>query len=325
MAWQALIGPAISAGAGILGSLNKKGKSVAEQQMEAMNNLKLQNMEALSNYSKTGQLGQYQAGEPYTGDLGSFDPTQLENMGLEQLTQLMGSGMPETYTKGLNPLLDFMNTGYDAANSDLYKGFRTGAMREQQTGMDDLKRNLAVTGDLYSTNTGREAGLLGERTQQNLQNKLAELTDTNVARKLGIAKDVTQLGMQEEDLKQQRIQQAMTLGSLQRVLKDQEAKAKYAEFNRTRAEWQDTVDAAKQLASGGFVQPNESGSGNIFSELLNAGISGLTSAQGMSGWQSLFKGFGNNKTNTGSVYNGTDYSLKAPTLGSGSYLGGYGQ
>lgn len=266
----------ISGGANILGGLigGRKKDNFLEDHNKARIEMGTNALTALEDFYKTGRLGQYQAGEPYSGSLGDFNLTNLQQMSLDQLTGLLGSGLPQTYETGRNALSDFVNTGYDPATSDLYKGFRTGAMREANEAQDALRRNLAVTGDLYSTENARQSGLLQERLGLGLQNKLAELADTNVQRRLGAASDLTQLGLQEEDLLAKRIGLGMSLGDIERQLRTQEAQAKYNEFKRQRSEWYDTVNAAKQIAGVGGVSTGQGGgsSDDPFTGLLNTGL-----------------------------------------------------
>jgi len=299
-----IIGSASNLIGGLIGKSGEEEQdNFAEDHARARTAMGTEALQALDNYYKTGSLGQYQAGQPYPGDLGAYDLSDVQKTSLGQLSGLVSGGLPDTYLKGRDVLTDYLEKDYDPYTSDLYKGFRTGAMRERDEATDQLRRDMAVTGDLYSTETARQSGLLGERTQQSLQNLLAALADQNVARRLGVAGDVTQLGFQEQDAAARNMGLGMSLGDIERQLKDQQAKDKYTDYKRQQAEWYDTVYAAKGVASqgavslGGTSAVSGGGTESPYAGLINSGLQ--LAGQGIAkvDWGGLIGNmFGGNKT-----------------------------
>lgn len=333
MGWQALLGPLIGAGATIGSSFlggGGGGSNTARDIAEANAMNVARALDALTRYWRTGTFGHrkgpgvYTAGEAYTGSLGDFNLTDLQKVSLDKLTGLLGGGLSPTYEQGKDFLSEFVSKAYDPASSDLYKGFRTNVMREKGDALDQLKREMAFTGDLYSTETAKQTGLLGERTQQSLQNKLAELADTNVLRRLGAAEDLTQLGLQEEDVLTKRIGLGMSLGDIERQLRTMEAQAKYDEYKRQRSEWYDVVNTAKGVAGmasstlGGLTSMQNRGT-NPFTNLLNQGLAlageGIGKFMGNINWGGSSGSDGaSTDTLSKALYQGVDYSLSSSPL-----------
>lgn len=335
MTW-ALIGAATITTGGAIGSklLSGSGDSSDANFYSDHNKARIamgtEALQALAEYYKTGKLGSYQAGEAYTGDLGAYDLTDLQNISLDKLESLLTGGLPDTYLTGKNILSDFVNTDYNAATSDLYKNYRTSVMREREDAANALKRDMAFTGDLYSTETAKQTGLLNERTMDQLNTKLAELTDTNVSRRLNAANLLSQLGFQEGDYEARNIGMGMSLGDIERALADQKAKDAYAEYKRQRTEWYDTVNAAKIVAgSNGLTTTGTSqDTSSAFSSLLNTGLQLAGTSVGKS-LTNLFSGSGSSSSSSSSIatpatYNNSLYNLATSplleTYLSGSYL-----
>lgn len=235
-------------------------------------------MSLLSNFSSTGKLGAYQTGEQYTGSLGDFDPTVIEQLSQGKLLDLITGAKPEMFALGESEIKKLLTTDkYDPyAKGGVYEGFKKNVLREEGESADRLYREQAITGDLYSTATGKERGLLGERSQTALTGKLAELYQDFSNKKLAGATTAAQMGLQEEGIDTARIGLGMSLGSLERVLADAQAKAKYAEWARARGEYSQQIDAAKgvmganvQWGVKSFTTPD---SPSPFSMLLNQGL-----------------------------------------------------
>ena len=197
-------------------------------------------MAALLKFAQTGQLegGNFDYGADYGGSLGNYDMSALEQGGQSKIMEMLKGGLPSSFTQGKDEMTKlFAGDTYDPmAKGGIYEGFKKQALREGQEGADTLKRNLAVRGNLYSTNTGKEMGLLGERTQDSLQSKLASLADTYAQRKLNMVPTALNAGQTEQTMGLQMAGAAGTAGALQRQLDDQRAKDAYAEWMRSRGE-----------------------------------------------------------------------------------------
>jgi len=253
-----------------------KGTTIEQEEMLTAEQKEV--MSLLTSFSKTGKFGDFQAGESYKDSLGNFEMTDIEKTGQNKLMELISGNMPEMFDLGKDEIKKLLTTDkYDPyAKGGQYAGFKTGVQRNVQESTDALKRDLAVTGDLYSSNTGKQAGLLQERGNQQLTNKLAELYDTFTGRKLAGAETAANMGLQEEGVKTGRIGLSQSLGSLGRILKDAEAKTKYSDWLRGRSEWGQSIDAAKSVMNKdvqyGLKSITTPDSPSPFSNLLNKGL-----------------------------------------------------
>lgn len=225
----------------------KKGKTITQEAMQT--DEQKQAMKMLADFASTGKFGNYQAGDAYGGSLGDYEMTDATKLGQSQLIEMLKGALPEAFTMGQNEFKNVLATDkYDPnAEGGVYSGFKRNVMRESQDAKDALQRDLAITGDMYSSDRAKQLGILGERTSNSLQDKLAELYDQYANRRLGAADKLGQMGIQEEGLKQNRINLASTIGDIQRQLNDQKAKSLYADWNRARGEQQSQIDAAKTL------------------------------------------------------------------------------
>lgn len=225
----------------------KKGQTITQETMQTDEQKNA--MKMLSDFASTGNFGDYNAGDAYGGSLGDYEMTDTTKLGQSQLMDMLKSAMPEAFTMGQQEFKDVLATDkYDPyAKGSLYEGFKRNTMRESQDAKDALQRDLALTGDMYSSDRAKQLGILGERTSNSLQDKLAELYDTYSQRRLGAAQQLGAMGTAEEGLKQNRINLASTIGDMQRQLNDQKAKAQYADWSRARGEQQSQIDAAKVL------------------------------------------------------------------------------
>jgi len=225
----------------------KKGQTITQEAMQTDEQKNA--MKMLSDFASTGNFGDYSAGDAYGGSLGDYEMTDTTKLGKSQLMDMLKSALPEAFTMGQQEFKDVLATDkYDPyAKGSLYEGFKRNTMRESQDAKDALQRDLALTGDMYSSDRAKQLGILGERTNNSLQDKLAELYDTYSQRRLSAAQQLGTMGQQEESMKSNRINLASTIGDMQRQLNDQKAKAQYADWTRARGEQQSQIDAAKIL------------------------------------------------------------------------------
>lgn len=225
----------------------KKGKTITQEAMQTDEQKAA--MKMLSDFAQTGKFGNYQAGDAYGGSLGDYQMTDATQLGQSQLMDMLKSAMPEAFTMGQQEFKNVLATDkYDPnAENGVYSGFKRNVMRESQDAKDALQRDLALTGDMYSSDRAKQLGVLGERTSNSLQDKLAELYDQYANRRLNAASQLGKMGVQEENMKSNRINLASTIGDMQRQLNDQKAKAQYADWSRARGEQQSQIDAAKTL------------------------------------------------------------------------------
>lgn len=236
--------------AGILGGLLGKKQKAPElpwQQKAAM--------EGLLNFSSTGRLGDYQAGEAYTGSLGDFALSGLEQSGLDLLQGRLGSQDA---------------TMYDLLNTDKYDPLKTGGVYDQLRGRiqrgtreatDEYKRSSAYMGNLYSTDAQRGLADIQARGAETEAVTMANLYDNYVQRRLNAAPVM-------EEMTRGRISDAFAYGQVPRNLKTAEAQSKYGEFQRQRQEKAGRVDALKAVMGGPIMQQQPAS--NPWTSVLNA-------------------------------------------------------
>ena len=246
----------ITGGSAIAGGLlgKKKKKKIADAQtitQEAMLTPEQEKMRSLlGNLATTGKMGDITLGEGYGGNLGNYNMTGLEEGGQSLMAKMLAGGNPEMFNLGTNELRNILSTDkYDPYGKDsVYSGFKKQVGREMQESQDTLKRNMSMRGGLSSGGMDRESGLLAERGNTALQSKLAELYQDFANRKTNAASTAINAGVSERGMQSNLVNQAMSVGSLDRLLKDQEAKDKIAEWTRARGEKLTQIDTASKLA-----------------------------------------------------------------------------
>jgi len=267
-----LVVPAIMAGASIAGSLLSKGKKqkIPSQVTDAW--------DQLIKYGNTGKLGNYQAGADYGGPLGNFDMTGVEQQGKSKLEELLASGNPDMFNAGTGELNKILTTDTYNPYSDtgLYNGFAQSVDRATREGTQGLKRASAFSGNLYSKDLVKRMGDLQEQGQQQKSNRLAELYDAFVQRRLSAAPMAIQAGQAQESMNQGRIASAYQYGGLERTLADNQAKMSYADFLRKQQEQQGQIGALQSVA-GGYPSPtyNASPFEGVLSMLGTVGAQGI--------------------------------------------------
>lgn len=217
---------------------------------------------ALMQFMQSGMLGPYQAGREYGGAFGNYEMSDAEKLSQSKLMELLNSQLPQSFRNAQSEFQSVLDGKYDPNDpTGVYQGYKTNTLYNQQKAQDALNRNLAVTGDTYSSNRARSSADLGAQTTNALNSKLAELYQNYSGQRLGAASQLGTMGLQEEGLNQGRINLGSTVGSLPRLLKDAEAKAKYADFLRKQQEQSGVIGAANTL----FNQDQRNGPTSITS------------------------------------------------------------
>ncbi len=173
------------------------------------------------------------ADSSFKGPLGSFDPSQIEELSQNKLFELISGGLPGALTEGTEFLSGVLDQEFDPTKG-IFPGFKTGVLRGAGEASDVLNRELAIQGGRFGTQGIKEKGLLAERTTDILTNKLAELFDTAQQRKLQAAGGLIDAGTISEQIQQQRLGLGFGAGSLDRLLKNAAAQAKIVEFEKDR-------------------------------------------------------------------------------------------
>jgi len=249
----------------------------------------------LQSLGTTGSGGGINLGEAYTGSLGDFNATDIEQAGLARL--FSSTGARPDLTKARSTFENLADTTFnpdDPRNG--FGAFKKLALREAQAGQDILNREAAITGSRFGTGIQRRKQELGDITNERLQNRLGELFLNSRQTQLAGAQGLSGLEFQKQQQDQARIQQALQFGGLERQLKTQEAQAKFNEFNRQRGEILGRVGILQTEANRNPLLGVSSipGSPSPFSSLINTVLGsagkGIGEQIGTEGIGSIFKG-----------------------------------
>lgn len=277
---KSVIGMGVTSGLSSLFGGNKQGDPISLQDLRTPE--QIQATQLLSQLGSTGSAAGINLGEAYTGSLGSFDPTQLEQMGLSQLfsqspTNTALSGAQDVFTK-------LSGAAFDPSVLD---PFVKAAKRQGAEANDVLNRESAITGNRFGTQILGEKAKLSENVQNSIQQKLAELFLNQQNVSMQGAQGLANVGQLQQQNQQTNLQNLFQLGSLQRELANQEAQAKFNEFNRQRGETLGRVDLLTQAAERNPYLGISSipGSPSPFSSLINSvlGSAGQTIGAGLPG------------------------------------------
>jgi len=189
------------------------GKEQLTSTMGTTPELLTKGKESLAGQLEGGLPGGVQAGENRMLSLLSGEKPETLTAGKESLLSSLGKS-PELLEAGKGTLLDLLSSDRFDPYSEKgeYAGFKKGVQRESKEAGERLKRDLAVTGDLFSTAYGKESGLLQERTQDILTNKMAEMYDKYTGRKITGAETASRIGLAEDEMSRVKAQTAANLG-----------------------------------------------------------------------------------------------------------------
>lgn len=284
-------------GAGLAGfAANKLGffkdKSTTYDPFSAYTPQQRASIEALMGLASTGTGGGITLGQGYGGDLGYYNQAPGELQSLEGLMGLINggdiTGARDTFSRLANNKFnpDDPSSGYAAFSRALAK-----AGGESQ---DAINREAARTGGAFGSGRGRDtAGLQADLANQR-GSFLANLYNQGENRALAGAQGLQGLVGTQQGLYGQ-IQEQAQIG---RLLKDQQAKERYAEFQRTRGEelsriglmqdqWKNPMGAITTTSPSLFAQLAPS----LFGAIGTAAGGPIGKAIG-SGFSNLFSGFG---------------------------------
>lgn len=303
-------------GASLVGGLLTNNGGSGSQSAPSLTPEQQRILGLIGKYGETGMLnGQNME---YGGPLGNYDKSAMESAGQNRLMGLMGSAMPQlggTYATGENALNQLIGGNYYDPMNDggAFKGFKQSLMRELGESKARTKRDAAVGGNLYSTNTVNKIGDLEAQAMNSLTNKTGELYDTYIGRRINAIPQAINAGLQRgqfeqgnEGLNMNRIGAAMQYGGLDRTLADSRAKDAYNNFLRNRESRIGALGTALGTKATDTVVPTyqQSPWQNMFNTGLNLG----TNMMGM------------NYYKTGSPF-GSAPARQVKTAGVNGYMG----
>ena len=281
-------------------------------------NEKAKAMAMLSHFADTGQWGSFQAGQGYGGAMGEYQLDPLEQQGTNSIANMLKGGDREITQLGVKEITDLLKTDkYDPyEKGGVYSGMKRNILREQSAQQDKLAQLNALTGSTRSTGYEKESGLLAERTSGQLSDTLAQLYSQFGARKLAGAETAVAFGSELQRAEMERANEARAAGAVERILKDQQAKAQYSDWLRGRREQQSQIDIAQVLfakasPSSAVTTPeqNSTNYGEAIGNIMN--IVGMFKGSGGAGGATSAAG-------TGSGAVSSNFSLGNNSLG-GSY------
>lgn len=208
----------------------------------------LQAQQMLAQLASTGNYGDINLGQGYTGSLGDFTQTGTEQLAGNGLMSLLQSGNPQGFDTARNVYSNMANTKFNPDDpSSGYAAYARQVARSGNVANDAINREAAITGDRFSTSIGRQKADLGAQQSDILASKLAELYNTSQDRALQGAQGLQNLGVAQEGIDQSRISAGFQYGGLQRELNNMQAQAKYKEFLRQREEKLKQIDIGSGL------------------------------------------------------------------------------
>lgn len=205
----------------------------------------------LLDFGNTGVLGDYTAGTPYSGSFGDFNLSDLEKLSQSNLTNLLTSGMPASFTQGQNALSDLLTTEkYNPLQSGGAYDLMTGTLdRQIRDATTAAKRDAAYTGNLYSSDAIRKLGDVQAKGQEAKGSLLGSLYQNYIQQKLGAIPQAFNAAQVGEGINLNRINAGYTAGALPRNLATAKDQATYQDFVRRQSEKGGQLSAISNLAN----------------------------------------------------------------------------
>lgn len=238
---------AIGWSTGGLSELARLGKGGEQAQVPLLTPEQKAAMAKLSQFSETGQFGDFKAGADVGVGVGQdFRASGLEEQGLSELQSLLRGGIPEQYKLSDDAIKSFMDTSSQNLDAQ-FQPFKDMVARQMRESDASVRRNAGFAGSLYSTDTIRNLGDVRARGNESMTAEMARLTDRALDRKMS----AIPLALQSAESKQAttlgRVGASQTYGSLIRSLNNAQIAARDAEILRRRQELQQPIDAAKTV------------------------------------------------------------------------------
>ena len=196
------------------------GKKIKQQDLRTPEQLRAQKI----------LLQMASSGNPFTGSLGDFSLTGIEQTAGDQIRRNLGTVNP-AISQAQGFLTNLAGQGFNPEDPS-FQAFERRLARSTRDQADVLNREAAITGNRFGTAIAGEKADLAERQSDILAQTLGNLFNQAQGRSLGASQALGSLGLQSEDLEQSQLNQALNFGALERGLRDAEAKSRYNEFLR---------------------------------------------------------------------------------------------
>lgn len=206
--------------------------------------------QGLLGFAQGGTYGNYTAGTPYSGSLGDFGLSSLEQAGLSKVTANQNAGQGKLFDLGSSTLQDLLGTDkYNPLNNSGVVNGLTGAIdyntKQAETA---AKRSAGYAGNLYSTDAVRSLGNVQAQGANAKAATLAGLYQNYIGEKLGAVPQAFAAQAQGNAADEQKLQDMFAYGQIPRSLNNAKDQADYAEFQRQRQEKQGQISALGAVA-----------------------------------------------------------------------------
>lgn len=240
----ALLGGGLGAVGGGFGLLDPE--EIKQNQVPLETEEQRQARKKLLDFANTGVFGKFKAGEDLGLGFGDYGITPTEQVGLTGLQDLLTSGIPAQYSLGDEALRSMLTVDPNqiSATFDPYRAQVERAIRDS---IKSSKRDLAYTGNLYSTKAIQDLGDVRARGNETMAGQLAELTNQALNRRLQAIPLAYQSAQAQDAQKLSRVAASQQYGALTRQLNDAAIKSRDAEILRRRQELGMPIQAAQSV------------------------------------------------------------------------------
>ncbi len=252
MSWVAVaVGGGTALGTGLASAFGGGGDSDVRQiPLETPEQTEAR--KGLLDFAKTGVYGNYTAGSPYTGSLGDFALSSLEQRGLNLADQRLGTaGTGGNLALSDSVISDLLGTDkYNPlAPGGAYDALAGGIDRATAQATAGAKRAAAFGGSLYSTDTIRNLGDVAAQGANTKATTMANLYQNYINSKLGATTTAYNNAATGDALQRGALSDAFTYGAVPRTLNTAADQAAYNEFQRQQQQKQGQISALTSAAN----------------------------------------------------------------------------
>ena len=222
------------------------------------------------------------AGTEYQGPLVAA-LSEFEETGLQGLEDYLGQPLPTEgtmYKSAVDEIMKTLTGEYDPAESEYYKAYRTGVMRELEESKDRLAARASAGDKFFGGGRIATEGELEESAMGDMAMVMGQLAESERERRLGAVPQALGLTQYGEEAQLQRVAASQQYGELPRLIEQAEMDADYQEWIRALGDLGIALDTATGLAT---YQPTAVKTGGGLTDLgfyLSAMASATGSAAG---------------------------------------------
>lgn len=202
----------------------------------------------------------YTPGKEYGGNY-TAPMSMFERRGIEEfLPEYLNSGL-STQTGDIRDLLNKTITGkFDPGSSEYYRAFRDEAMRNRDAAVGDTNIDLGARGKFFSSEALDKYADINEGTRVGLNKVMAELAGKERDRSMAAVPYASALEDYISEIPLQKSKAATSIGSLPRLLEQNDLESLYQDFQRRQKEGAAVIGAGSGVSSAtveeGYRLPN---------------------------------------------------------------------